>query len=70
MCYSILHKKNSTQTGMFIGIIPNKTLLTDNDDIPNGVSVFVTSENTRHYLINGNWPNVQPFIIAKPFAYR
>ena len=64
MCYSILQE--STKKGIFFGIVPKQALLTTEDN-PKGVSIFLTTKNTRHFLINGLWP-LKPLIISKKFA--
>ena len=68
MCYSILHKNktsDSGDSGIHFGITLDKDLV--EEDHPKGVSIFITTENTRYFLINGLWP-FKPLIISKKFA--
>ena len=73
MCYSILHKNQTSDSGdsgdsrILFGITLHKDLVDNQEDHPKGVSIFITTENTRYFLINGLWP-LKPLIISKKFA--
>ena len=67
MCYSILHNTSSNSEYILFSITPNTNLMDNTEDNPKGVSIFITSENTRHFLINGLWP-LKPLIVSKKFS--
>ena len=67
MCYTILRKNQTSGSRILFGIIPKPELMNHQEDNPKGVSIFITTENTRYFLINGLWP-LKPLIISKRFS--
>ena len=71
LCYSLTYRvKENMYPALFFGIIPKKELLEHPFDNPNGVTFFLTTENTRKNIIQRNWPYLTPQIIGKPFTLR
>ena len=71
LCYSLTYRvKENTYPALFFGIIPQKELLDHPIDNPNGVTFFLTTENTRKNIVQRNWPYLTPQIIGKKFTLR
>ena len=69
ICYSWIQKP-VLGNRIFFGIVPNQTLLSSEVDHPRGVSMFVTTENTRKDVIYAIWDNFYPLMITKKFSEK
>ena len=71
LCYSLFNFDTFFNTHRIaFGIIPLNQSEILEDDKPTGVSLYLTSKNTRHNIIMESWPYVEPFTFQKKFGFR
>ena len=72
LCYNIIHLEAALigSEKISIGVEPLNNTLTDPDDQPSSVNIFLTSVNTRYNVIKHHWPFVSPFTTQKNFKFR
>ena len=67
LCYSLVQKPLKN---IFFGIVPRQSIVNSVLDNPKGVTMFVTTENTRKEVILARWDNFYPLMISKKFSEK
>ena len=71
LCYSLFDFNNVINSERIaIGIIPTNDSKTAEYDEATGVTLYLTSKNTRHNLVMDSWPYVDPFTFQRKFGFR